>query len=683
MKKFLIFALCLIIATFTNYAQPKNLKITAPKTGETFRVGRTVTIKWDTVDSEGNRTWGDTLEFMWSENQTGPWNLLAVEKNKKYIVDINSKNANAAAGSTVTVLPRKSTLYIKMQRRQNPSVFAIVGPISVFMPPPSTPDAYLQGDITNEVTLTSDKIWGLKKVVYVKNGGVLRIEPGTVIYGDPDDVSAICVNRGGKIYAKGTPDKPIIMTSGYAPGNRDRGDWGGLLIMGSATTNLGEAVVEGGISDDASKKENGWYGKWNGVNNDDDSSGVISYVRIEFAGIAESPDNELNGLTMGGVGRKTIIDHVQVSYGGDDSFEWFGGTVNAKNLIAYNSIDDDFDTDNGFVGKVQFGLVVRFPEIADQSNSEAFESDNDSKSSENTPFTAPVFSNITAIGPVQDTSWTPGTGTYHYNSKFLCAAQIRRNTRLSIFNSVFVGWPAGVELTNQNTVRAADADSIMVRFNNFYGIKNDKWFYFGSGTNHQGKIDNNWLKNPDYDNVFVNGPGNTGTLAYLTDAFTFTNDAFDPNPKNDAPYLSTARFSNQGVVPIDDPFFDRVTFRGAFGGQIIHRWDLPWSEYDPVNKVYSKTSVEEENSNKLQITVTPTPANELALVKYNLPQSGYITIKMFDATGSLNAAFITNEYLNEGFYEFRINTYQLAGGMYYLQFITEYGTFTKQIPIVK
>ena len=122
-----------------------------------------------------------------------------------------------------------------------------------------------------------------------------------------------------------------------------------------------------------------------------DNSGILRYVRIEYAGYAFLPDKEINGLTFGGVGNQTIVDHVQVSYANDDSFEWFGGTVNCKHLISYRTLDDDFDTDNGYSGKVQFGIALRDSSIADISKSEAFESDNDANGSSLLPQTCWCF----------------------------------------------------------------------------------------------------------------------------------------------------------------------------------------------------------------------------------------------------------------------------------------------------
>ena len=234
----------------------------------------------------------------------------------------------------------------------------------------------------------------LKGWVYIADGSELTIEPGTIIKGDKDTKAALIVERGGKLYAKGTAASPIVFTSEQAKGNRRPGDWGGVILCGKAENNQKEMQIEGGPRTK------------HGGNDNADNSGILSYVRIEFAGYPFQTDKEINGLTFGSVGSGTQIDHIQVSYSNDDSYEWFGGDVNCKYLIAYHGWDDDFDTDNGFSGKVQFGLAVRDPRIADASQSNGFESDNCADGSAVSPYTTATFSNITFIGPKQTSEST-------------------------------------------------------------------------------------------------------------------------------------------------------------------------------------------------------------------------------------------------------------------------------------
>lgn len=292
----------------------------------------------------------------------------------------------------------------------------------------------IEGKITKDTVLKAANTYILKGLVYMTNNATMTIEAGTTIKGDIITVGGLVITRGSKLVAQGTVDKPIVFTSASATPRS--GDWAGIVLLGKAPTNssfngtAGLGEIEGGINDAAG---NGLYGGTDAA----DNSGILSYIRIEYAGYAFLPDKEINSLTMGGVGNGTQIDHIQVTYAKDDAYEWFGGTVNCKYLIAYKTQDDDFDTDNGFSGKIQFGLIVRDSSVADISKSEAFESDNDANGSTLTPTTSAIFSNITAIGP-------KATLANNGSSLFLAGAQIRRNSKESIFNSVFLGWPIGI-----------------------------------------------------------------------------------------------------------------------------------------------------------------------------------------------------------------------------------------------
>lgn len=291
----------------------------------------------------------------------------------------------------------------------------------------------LSGDITQSITLSGTIL--LQNKVYVTNGATVTILPGTILRGDAATQGSLIITKGSKIIAEGTESNPIVFTSNQAVGNRAEGDWGGLVILGQATNNQpgGLANIEGIVP-----TANTQYGG----NDDNDNSGILKYVRVEFAGIALEPNKEINGVTFGSVGRGTLVDYVQVSFSGDDSFEWFGGTVNCKHLIAYKGVDDDFDTDFGYRGNVQFGLAVRSEYLSDAAgDSNSFESDNDAQGSSNTPQTAAIFSNFTIVGARAD-----GSVTLPVGEKFEKAFRIRRNSSISIFNSLVVGWEKGLSV---------------------------------------------------------------------------------------------------------------------------------------------------------------------------------------------------------------------------------------------
>ncbi|MBK8145975.1 MAG: T9SS type A sorting domain-containing protein [Bacteroidetes bacterium] len=318
----------------------------------------------------------------------------------------------------------------------------------------AAPVKTITGNITGNVMWNYDTIYLLSGKVYLINGATLTIAPGTIIKGDYSAAgSALIVTRGAKIYAIGEPSRPIVFTSSQTPGNRATGDWGGLVIAGNAKVNVpgGIGTFEGGNLANPNAGGGGPAdGQFGGLN-DLDNSGELKYVRIEYAGYPFAPNNELNGLTMGGVGSGTKISYVQVSYGFDDSFEWFGGTVSCNHLISYRTNDDDFDSDFGFRGNIQFGVAMRDTAVADAvSGANCFESDNDATGTNLTPLTAPVYSNMTLVGP----QFTPSTTI---NANFKRGAHIRRNSRASIFNSVFMGWPVGIKIDGDSCHRNADS----------------------------------------------------------------------------------------------------------------------------------------------------------------------------------------------------------------------------------
>lgn len=314
-------------------------------------------------------------------------------------------------------------------------------------------------DITTNTTLSGIVL--LQNKVYVKNNAVLTIQPGTIIRGDKLTQGSLIITRGAKINANGTAANPIVFTSNEAVGARNEGDWGGLVILGLAKNNQpgGVANIEGLIATTDTQF---------GGNFDDDNSGILKYVRVEFAGIALQPNKEINGVTFGSVGSGTQVDYVQVSFSGDDSFEWFGGTVNCKHLIAYRGLDDDFDTDFGYRGKVQFGLAIRDKDLSDAiGDSNCFESDNDATGSAAQPKTNAIFSNITIVGAKGN-----GTVVLPTGEKFEKAFRIRRNSAFSVFNSLITGWEKGLSLESAGTVANVNGDTLKIANNSFVNLVN-------------------------------------------------------------------------------------------------------------------------------------------------------------------------------------------------------------------
>ena len=321
---------------------------------------------------------------------------------------------------------------------------------------------------TVSTDITTNTSWSgvvlLQNKVFVKNNATLTIAPGTVIRCDKASQATLIITRGAKINAAGTASNPIVFTSNEAVGNRAEGDWGGLVILGLARNNQpgGVASIEGLVP----STDTQFGGAF-----DNDNSGVLKYVRVEFPGIPLEPNKELNGITFGSVGSGTTVDHVQVSFSGDDSYEWFGGTVNCKNLIVYRGLDDDFDTDFGYRGKIQFGLAIRDPFLSDApGDSNCFETDNDAAGSTAQPKTAPIFSNMTIVGPKGD-----GTTVLPAGEKFEKAFRLRRNTATSCFNSLVTGWEKGVSVEGSAVVANVNGDTLVFANNILTNFATPTW----------------------------------------------------------------------------------------------------------------------------------------------------------------------------------------------------------------
>jgi hypothetical protein len=304
----------------------------------------------------------------------------------------------------------------------------------------------LSGNINTTTTLTSDKVWTLKGYVYVTDGAKLIIQPGTTIISDIAEKGALIIERGAQLLAEGTSAKPIVFTSGKAVGERTPGDWGGVVLLGRATTNrTSEPTIEGGI------------GRPYGGTNDLDNSGILRYVRIEYAGIAAMPNSEINALTLGGVGSGTIIENVQTIYANDDAFEFFGGTVNAKNLYAYATADDDYDFDFGYRGSVSYSVSKRDPQFVDAGDAgNGVECDNDGTGTSAQPFTHPKLDNMILVGPFDVASLA------NHN----LGLRWRRATQFTITNSKIIGYQKGSFSMESNETAQAYKDGVSKFQNN-------------------------------------------------------------------------------------------------------------------------------------------------------------------------------------------------------------------------
>jgi len=443
--------------------------------------------------------------------------------------------------------------------------------------------------------ITANETWtGVVKLegwVYVDAGATLTISAGTIIRGT--EKSALIIQRGGKISAVGTSTNPIVFTSNQPAGLRTTSNWGGIVICGNAVNNIagGVGTAEGGITSQY------------GGTDDNDNSGTIKYVRIEFPGFEIATGSEINGLTLCSVGKGTVIDHIQVSYSGDDAYEWFGGVVNAKYLISYKTEDDDFDTDNGFRGLIQYGVALRDPNIVDTDAANTFESDNDAAGSTAVPFTHAIFSNISGFGPAK-TATDPVTllPKHADGSGF----RLRRNTRLQIYNTSILGWGKGVRIESDGSQTSANSDLLTIQNCIIAGIRGDNFIQDPLATVMTAATMEVWYKAAArHNSVYA-----ANTDVKITDPFNFTSPNF--LPASDSP-LQNASFWYAGTIntteaSINNSFFDHVNYIGAFDGAT--NWTTGWAEWDPINKNYPETTTTKGNGQFAFATGTHITANE-------------------------------------------------------------------------
>ncbi len=348
----------------------------------------------------------------------------------------------------------------------------------------------VSANITSNTTWTTGKTYKLTSTIYVTNNATLTIQPGVIIKGVYSNTgTALVITKGSKINAIGTPTAPIVFTSDKAAGSRHSADWGGVILLGKSAFNQ-----TGGINNIEGLAANALTEYGGGTNPDlHDNSGIMKYCRIEFGGFVFSPNNEINGLTFGAVGDGTTIDNIQVSFSGDDSFEWFGGTVNCKHLVAYRGLDDDLDTDNGYAGTVQYALCIRDPQISDNpaiSTSEGFESDSNPGDVEpdssviGATATKAIFANCTMVGPSRrlTSSMTLASGYQH-------SVLLRRRTELKVINSLMLDWTHNwAWLKDASTQMRGAQGKVLLNNNIFAGVSSADLALYPNGINPSGNV---------------------------------------------------------------------------------------------------------------------------------------------------------------------------------------------------
>ena len=400
-------------------------------------------------------------------------------------------------------------------------------------------------DITANTTWTADKTYTLKGFIHVTSGATLTIEAGTKVMGDFNTLgSSLFVLRGAKIQAVGTATNPIVFTSSRAAGQRQPGDWGGLILVGNATINRsGTVSVEGTATDgDAIVSGKNYRINYSGGTADDDNSGTLSYVRVEFAGYAPIQDQELNSFTFAAVGSATRISYLQAMAGLDDSYEFFGGGLTGDHLVSYESGDDHFDMSEGFRGKLQYLIAMQSTQLTPRTGSgslatdpEGIENDGCNGSGcdlgfDSTPLTIPVVANFTLVG-TGDAATSGASGGI--------GMMLRRGTGGYYVNGVVARYPrAAVSLRDAATYTnraggtpTTDLNTADLAVKNVYFTENAVIFQGANGTNVQNSLD---LAG----NALVDGSAATASLftAFPTTiSETTTASAFDWTPASGGP----------------------------------------------------------------------------------------------------------------------------------------------------
>lgn len=404
----------------------------------------------------------------------------------------------------------------------------VVGP-AVNVPGLARPVRVLRGDFTRDLTLTCDTFWVLRGAVFVREPARLIIEPGTTIVGETATRGTLVIDQGAQIIAAGTREAPIVFTSDQPVGRRGRGDWGGLIINGRAPVNLPGGVGLG-------EGDTGVYGG----TDPDDNSGILRYVRVEFAGLEFSPDNELNGIAFQGVGRGTTVENIQVHFNKDDGIEMFGGTVDIKRAVLTGIGDDSIDWTFGWTGRLQFAVVQQRGDDADRG----IEADNNGNNNDLLPRSAPTIYNITLVGDPEADLGPESTDGIRF----------REGTAAILRNAIVTGFKtAGVDVRNTSTLAQVTAGTLRMT----HSIVSGNARNFASGAA-----------------ALLTAAG--GTVAQVDPMLIAPFDRTEPvfRPQAGSPAVSL-----EPAIPPNDGFFEVALFRGALSDSPEEDWTLGWTNY--------------------------------------------------------------------------------------------------------
>jgi len=493
--------------------------------------------------ADGANFGAETVTFDWSEPSGAVGYGLDVAANANFNPTVYSDTALASSSVqyNLSQVPSDGIYYWRVRAKDSGDTWGDWSQVRSFT---LQTVVILSGTIAQNTTLVKEKRYLLRGGVFVGNWDepankvTLTIEPGATIYGESASNGMLVITRGGKIMAQGTAAEPIVFTSDRLVGQRARSDWGGVIINGWAPLNIGsEGEGEGGT---------GTYGG----DNPADDSGVIRYCRIEFAGREISPDNELNGLALQGVGNRTVIEYLQVHMNKDDGIEFFGGTVNAKHIYITGAGDDNFDWTHGWSGKAQFLICQQFGDDGDNG----IEADDWESNYDATPRSMPTIYNATFIG-AKDAN-NPQVSS---NGMLL-----RRGTGAHIYNAIVMNWRiSGVDI-DDNATCAHSWDAANSRLNGELVVNNSIFF---QNTSDWATDDETGLLFTSQQFIQTLNASNRFANPNLTAPINRTNPDFRPAAG------SIARSSY--ATPPSDGFFEAVSFVGGMDPN--NNWLQGWT----------------------------------------------------------------------------------------------------------
>lgn len=515
--------------------------------------------------------------------------------------------------------------------------------------------------------MTNNNIYLLDGFVFVEEGSILNIQEGTVIKGKAvtttgDNASALIIARGGKIFANGTASNPIIFTAEADDLNNptdltfeDRGLWGGVLILGKSIINTTSGV--GQIEGIPSTNIRGAYGG-GATPILDDNSGVMRYVSIRHGGAEIGAGNEINGLTLGAVGSETTIEFIEVFANVDDSFEFFGGTVNTRYLVSSFPGDDSFDYDEGWTSKNQFWFAIH---DESEGGGRMGEHDGGTNPVDGQPYSIPVIYNATYIGP-GSTSVPQGDGGQ--------ALIFRDNAGGKYYNSIITeynGGTGGVAVTVQDAASGSDSRERLETGD--LVLSHNIWWQFGAGN------DLNTIIPQDFVRPFIVAGNNEIVDPQINSISRTYNASLDPRPSASGPAAS-------GAVAPTDPFFTTVTYRGAFEPN-TPLWISGWTALSSTGV----TNVRESYQDNLPVSFNvsqnyPNPFNPSTKIVYTVAEPSNINLAVYNILGQ-QVAQLANGFKNVGTYEVTFDAEELASGLYLYTFEAGNTRITKKMTLLK